>query len=332
MTEYIYSAVAGLFMAATILLLQPGAPAQQIVIEEREQASLSPANDREAAAVALLTALGNAQPSAGIVAEVVAWSIAEDGGSDAMSRNNPWNTTKCGFNMIGSINSDGGCGVGHYATFEDGIAANAATLEQGNFSEARAALLANDPEGFKQALWRSEWAASRYGGGANWPVYQLEETHGGSAPVSLQKCGFTDTMAIGEGSSFYSTGSGYWSGQYGGMHLGDDFVGNPGDPVYAPWDMTIDSVGEYTDPGRFGKNIQAHIVSDGYLFYAGHLIDVYVSAGQLVPACTQIGTLGATAGPHTHIKMAGSQAPIPCEGSEPGPNGCIDPMEYWQEH
>ena len=117
-----------------------------------------------------------------------------------------------------------------------------------------------------------------------------------------------------------------------GMHLGDDMVGNPGDAVYAPWDMTIDSVGEYTDPGRFGKNIQAHVVSDGYLFYAGHLIDVYVSAGQLVPACTQIGTLGATAGPHTHIKMASPGAPIPCEGSEPGPNGCVDPIEYWETH
>lgn len=146
------------------------------------------------------------------------------------------------------------------------------------------------------------------------------------------KCGFTDTMAVGDGSTFYSTGSGYWSGQYGGMHLGDDFIGAPGDPVYAPWQMTIDSVGEYTDPGRLGKNIQAHIVSDGVLFYAGHLIDVYVSAGETVAACTQIGTLGATAGPHTHIKLASPDAPIPCEGSPPGPGGCIDPMEYWETH
>ena len=319
--------------AVLYALYQIGAAPEAAPMQASVMSAAAPAaNERETAALALLTAIGNTQPSAEIVGAVVEWTIAEDGGSDALSRNNPWNTTKCGFNMVGAINSDGGCGVGHYATFEDGIAANAATLEQQNFSDVRAALLANDPEAFKSALWVSGWAESRYAGGSNWPHYQIEAAPAAPAAQTGQKCGFTDTMAVGEGSSFYSTGSGYWSGQYGGMHLGDDMVGNPGDAVYAPWDMTIDSVGEYTDPGRFGKNIQAHVVSDGYLFYAGHLIDVYVSAGQLVPACTQIGTLGATAGPHTHIKMASPGAPIPCEGSEPGPNGCVDPIEYWETH
>jgi hypothetical protein len=141
-------------------------------------------NERTATSIALLAAIGNEQPTPAIVAEVVIWSIAEDGGGGALRRNNPWNTTMCGFNMIGSINVDGACGVGHYATMEDGIAANAATLAQGNFSAVRAALLANDPQAFRHALWASPWAASHYGWGASWPV---EETRalGLPPPVSL---------------------------------------------------------------------------------------------------------------------------------------------------
>ena len=188
-----------------------------------------------------------------------------------------------------------------------------------------AALQANDPATAKTALIASPWAGSHYGGGISWPVYSVQ-----AAPAA--RCGYTDTNQVAEGSAFTSTGSPYWAGQYGGMHLGDDFIGNAGDPVYAPWDMTIDSVGRYDDPGRFGANIQAHIDADSTLFYAGHLIDVYVTGGQRVPACTKIATLGATAGPHTHIKLASPAAPVPCEGSPPGAGGCIDPMEYWNTH
>lgn len=162
--------------------------------------------------------------------------------------------------------------------------------------------------------------------------YGMEGTQVAYAPRVSSKCGYTDTMTVGENSSFYSTGAPAWSGQYDGYHLGADMVGNAGDPVYAPWGMTIDSVGRYDDPGRYGAFIQAHIVSDGYLFYAGHLIDVYVQAGERVSACTVIGTLGATSQPHVHIKLAGPSAPIPCEGSPPGLGGCLDPLEYWETH
>src|SRR5262245_46601536 len=64
-------------------------------------------NERERRALALLEALGNTQPTPEIVAEVVAWSIAEDGSNGAIDRNNPWNTTICGHNFVGAINSDG---------------------------------------------------------------------------------------------------------------------------------------------------------------------------------------------------------------------------------
>lgn len=336
MIAYIYSAIIGASLAGSILLWEarPHAAPAPAAAQAAQEApgAFTPTTDRESAALALLAAVGNAQPTLAMVAEVVAWSIAEDGGDGAMQRNNPWNTTMCGHNFVAAINGDGACGVAGYATFEDGIQANAATLAQSNFSEVRQALLSNDVEGFKAALWASPWASSHYNGGVDWPHYAIAAPAPALSSPAGKKCPYTATMQIGEGSSFSSTGSGYWAGQYGGMHLGDDFVGNPGDPVYAPFDMQIESVGEYTDPGRLGKNIQARFMSDHTLYYAGHLIDVYVSQGETVPACTIIGTLGATAGPHTHIKLAGPDAPVPCEGSPPGLGGCIDPMEYWETH
>lgn len=293
---------------------------------DAQQVTIVPANEREQWAVDFLSALGNAQPTGETIAMVVEWTIAEDGSDGAFSRNNPLNTTQPGFSENATINGDG---VKGYADRQAGLDAAVHTVTNGPYNDVVAALQANDPEGAKQALWASPWAGSHYGYGASWPRYQVEAQQ--SAPAG-RKCQYTDTMAIGEGSSFYSTGSGYWSGQYGGMHLGDDFIGNPGDPVYAPFDMQIESVGRYDDPGRFGANIQARFLADHTLYYAGHLIDVYVSNGQTVAACEVIGTLGATAGPHTHIKLAGASAPVPCEGSPPGEFGCIDPMEYWNSH
>jgi murein DD-endopeptidase MepM/ murein hydrolase activator NlpD len=148
-----------------------------------------------------------------------------------------------------------------------------------------------------------------------------------AAPAAQAKCPYTDTMEYSAG--FYSTGSGYWGGQWGGYHLGVDFVGPAGAQVYAPFSLSIEDVSRYDDPGRYGAFIQGRF-DDGTLFYAGHLIDVFVQEGTEVRACTVIGTLGATAGPHTHIKLAGPSAPVPCEGAEPGPYGCIDPIAYWE--
>lgn len=280
-------------------------------------------------ALQLLAALGNAQPSAETVAYVIAWSMAEDRGTDALNRNNPWNTTQQSSSVTMVINSDG---VKGYRTIEDGIAMTALTLSYGypGYADMREGLQTNDPERALRGLYASPWGTDADDVASIFHIELLPLLRQRSTLAT--KCGFTDTNQIGAGSGFWDTGSGYWSGQYGGMHLGVDLVGNPGDPVYAPWDMTIDSVGEYADPGRYGKNVQAHVVSDGYLFYAGHLIDVYVSAGQYVPACAVIGTLGATTGPHVHVKMASPAAPVPCEGSQPGPGGCVDPMAYWNTH
>lgn len=329
MTAYVYAAAAGIALATALLLLEPS-PAPAVAAQEPRTAlqAAAPSNDREAWAVDFLRALGNDHPTGETVGMVVAWTLAEDSGSGAFERNNPLNTTQPGFAENQTINGDG---VKGYADRQAGLDAAVHTVTNGLYDGVVAALQSNDPEAAKAALWASPWASSHYGWGTGWPAYQMEETQTVFLPAG-KKCPYTDTMAIGEGSSFYSTGSGYWSGQYGGMHLGDDFIGSPGDPVYAPFDMQIESVGEYTDPGRYGKNIQARFVSDGVLYYAGHLIDVYVFSGQTVAACEVIGTLGATAGPHTHIKLASPSAPVPCEGSPPGDGGCIDPMAYWEAH
>jgi murein DD-endopeptidase MepM/ murein hydrolase activator NlpD len=270
-----------------------------------------PATERERWAVALLAAIGNTQPTEDVVNEVVVWSIAEDGGAGALRRNNPWNTTMPGFHDDGCHMAD--C-VRRYPTPEDGIAATAATLAQGNFADVRAALLANDAVGFRAALWASPWAASHYSYGASWPDAE-EETRGG-------RCLPTITGAIA--ASFADTNSPYWAGQYGGMHNGTDYAGQSGDPVFAPFDLIVDDVGYYGDSGRIGYYVQARF-RDGYLFYAGHLGTVLVQVGQSVSACTQIGTIGEVF--HTHIKIAAPGKPEPCEAT-----GCDDFEQYYQEH
>lgn len=127
------------------------------------------ADPREQFALDVLRGVGNDAPTPQIVAFLMEWTVAEDGGDGALGRNNPLNTTICGHNAIGSINGDGACGVGHYATYEDGVSATVDTLAQGNFSGITAALQGNDPDAARAALWASPWASSHYGGGTGWP-------------------------------------------------------------------------------------------------------------------------------------------------------------------
>jgi murein DD-endopeptidase MepM/ murein hydrolase activator NlpD len=141
------------------------------------------------------------------------------------------------------------------------------------------------------------------------------------AQASAAKCRVTDTMAVT--AHFGDTRSGHWSGYAGGQHNGTDYAGNPGDLVYAPFGMTVEDVGYYGDPGRIGSYVQARL-DDGYLFYAGHLDQVYVDVGARVEACAPLGTIGGVY--HTHIKIASPDKPIPCEAT-----GCDDFEQYWSE-
>jgi len=308
MLRTLAAALFGATLGIAVLLLQPRAVAPQAA------SAPHPTNAREQWAVDLLARLGNTQPSADTLAMVVEWTIAEDGGDGALARNNALNTTLClPGRMTGAINGDGACGVQGYATWEDGIEATARTLEQQNFSAIRAALLLNDAEGARAALWASGWAASHYGYGAGWPR--------SAAVQSGAKCQVTDTMQVN--AHFTDTSSGYWAGQAGGMHNGTDYGGNPGDPVYAPFALTVEDIQYYADPGRIGWYVQGRF-DDGYLFYAGHLGATLVQVGERVEACRQIGTIGEVY--HTHIKINAPGEPEPCEAT-----GCDDFEAYWEQ-
>lgn len=246
---------------------------------QAEQRAYSP---RERAALSLLAAVGNEQPSSVMVAEVVAWSIAEDGGDGAIRRNNPWNTTMCGFNMIGAINADGACGVGHYATMEDGIGANAATLMQGNFSQVREALLANDVGAFRHALWASPWAASRYNGGLDWPAYQAE----GTQDVRVSSCPVDPCWQSGSG--------------YGASHPGIDLGATLGQSVYA----TQDGTAALSDTWPCGNGLM--ITQGDTQVLMCHLSAFAVEDGSAVLAGDLVayaGSTGLSTGPHVHYEV-----------------------------
>src|SRR4051812_22486620 len=87
--------LASLFGAVVVVKAHRAAPQ-----EARTGAqAFAPSTDREVWAVALLGRLGNAEPTAETVAMIVEWTLAEDGSDGALRRNNPLNTTKCGFNQ-----------------------------------------------------------------------------------------------------------------------------------------------------------------------------------------------------------------------------------------
>jgi hypothetical protein len=147
MTDYLYSAIAGLFLAGTILVLQPQ-PVQ--IVEETQWRVSSP---RERWAVDFLRELGNEQPSADTIAFVVAWQ-AEEG---TAARYNPLATSQ---DMEGAtlFNSHG---VKNYATYEQGIEATVKTLSYSytGYADVLEGLRTNNPALALSGLSSSPWAA-----------------------------------------------------------------------------------------------------------------------------------------------------------------------------
>lgn len=272
--------------------------------EDLPTADFVPSTWREQFAIDLLVRLGNDHPTTDIVAFVVEWTIAEDGGDGAALRNNPLNTTKCGFNNTGAINNDGACGVSGYATYEDGIDATVSTIEEPQYNDLLWGLQNNDYEAAFNGLIISPWAASHYNGGVGWPhvdVIVEMPNQQEFAQVSQQSGGkymVTDDMNVS--ADFYATGSPAWAGQ-GGMHYGVDYSAPQGSPVYMPFDCSFVMWGRYDDPGRMGDYIIC-IFGDGIEYYSGHL-DAYAQfqPGQIIPAGTMVGTTNVYN--HTHIQL-----------------------------
>lgn len=172
---------------------QPASVAAPITSDIAPQVSSDP---REQFALDVLRGVGNDAPSPEILAFLVEWTIAEDGGDGALNRNNPLNTTQPSTAETGSINADG---VRAYATYQDGLDATLHTLTNGFYDGVVVALQSNNPDAARTALWASPWAASHYGGGAGWPHVDAQVPLSGiaSTPISLAgDCGYNVQVAL----------------------------------------------------------------------------------------------------------------------------------------
>ena len=221
---------------------------------------------------------------------------------------------------------DGRCGVRNYTSREQGLQATVETIANGFYPSILTGLQTNQPE---LALNDGELGTWGTGGGSVREQYN-KILLSLAAPVVSNKCPVTQpSMQIN--AHFSDTNSEYWAGQVGGMHNGTDIGGDPGTPVYAPFDMTIEDIQYYSDPGRIGWYVQGRL-GDGYLFYAGHLGVTSVQVGQHITACTQIGTIGDVY--HVHVKIAPKEAPVPCEpyARPDGSPWCEDFEAYFANH
>lgn len=239
---------------------------------EETRGGYAPANDREAWALDFLAQLGNREPSGDTVTMVVEWTLAEDSGEGAFSRNNPLNTTQGGFEETQVINGDG---VRGYATREAGIDAAIHTVTNGLYNDVVLALLANNADAARRALWASPWAESHYGGGAGWPRYTSPRV----CPVD--PC--------------WQSGTGYSSG-----HPGVDLGATMGQPVYA----VMDGVAALSSTWPCGNGVMVSAGERQQLVC--HLSEFRVGDGATVRTGQQIGEAGSSGlstGPHVHYEM-----------------------------
>jgi murein DD-endopeptidase MepM/ murein hydrolase activator NlpD len=260
----------------------------EAVVAAAPEPDAAPTNDRERWAMDILAGLGNDRPTAATIAFIVEWTLAEDGGDGAMSRNNPLNTTQSGYNETATINGDG---VKGYESRQDGLDATIRTLSYGYYVDIVAALQNNDPAAAKTALIASPWASSHYNGGAGWPVYSVQ------TPPPAPRCPVDPC---------YQSGGGY-SADHPGVDLGATL----GQPVYA----TISGVAHTSQTWPCGNGVS--VTSGATMILMCHLSGFAVDDGAAVSAGDQVGAAGSSGqstGPHVHF-----------ERRESGSN--VDPLE-----
>ena len=111
------------------------------------------------------------------------------------------------------------------------------------------------------------------------------------------------TAAMKVGATFTSRGA-IWDFQ-GGQHLGTDYLGAQGTPVYAPYDMRYVTTGYYPPSANGGAETGFYVVGildDGSQYYSGHLQNVpSFHSGQIITAGTQIGETNQLG--HTHVQL-----------------------------
>lgn len=263
-------------------------------------------NAREDWAVALLTALGNAQPSADTVALVVAWQTGEN----TTARFNPLATSQ---EMDGAtvFNSHG---VKEYATFEDGIAATVKTLSYAydGYADILAGLQTNDPERAMAGLTRSPWAAEAgYGARvrALWGKTKDERRTviDERRTTNAAKAAPMPDWKARINSRFTTVDCRYWYMQTGCQHFGTDIMGDgEGTPFYAPYAGTYRACVDNGDSGPYvGKWIE-YTTDDGAELLINHFRDSpYCGApvGARIEAGALLGTMRADAN-HVHVQVS----------------------------
>lgn len=261
---------------------------------------------------ALAQDLGNAAPSPEILGWIDAWVQAEG----TAAANNPLATSQL---MPGSTvwNSDN---VQEYRTVEDGLQATVLTLRSNlpGYADIAEGIRTNDVQRAQDGLAASPWGTQA--------SLTAEMYNGASvaAPASGAKSIVTETMAVA--SHFDTIDCGAWGFQANCQHWGTDFVGSEGDPVFAPYDLTIIALGEYGPGPTWGQYVQGTL-PDGSVYYSGHLAGrSRFQIGETISAGTQIGQMNGYA--HTHIQLAppGNTGACAQDGS------CLDFEHYYATH
>lgn len=265
-------------------------------------------------AEALANDLGNPAPAPETIQWINAWIQAEG----TAATYNPLATSQP---MPGStrFNEDN---VQEYLSIEDGIAATVITLQSDHagYADIAEGIRTNDIQRAQSGLERSPWGTQADNVAE---IYNGTPTAPAAEPTGAKSV-VTETMAVA--AHFDTADCNAWGFQVGCMHWGTDFVGSEGDPVFAPYDITIIALGEYPPGPTFGQYVQGTL-PDGTVYYSGHLASrASVEIGQTIPAGTQIGTMNSLA--HTHIQLAppGNTGACAQDGS------CIDFEHYYATH
>jgi hypothetical protein len=252
----------------------------------------SPATDRDAWAIDLLARLDNSQPSADIVAFVVAWTRAEDGGSGAIDRHNPLNTTQ---DAPGAwpIN---GVGVKGYPDYETGMNATIETLTNGLYDPLVIGLQTNDAQLALQGLCASPWGTSCANVETLYNARQAhQETRTGTEAPWVGACP-VDPCVI-SGYTFNAA-----------THPGVDYGASAGQPVYATMDGVVSNAA-----GTWPGGNCAAVLAGEWSSLDCHLSAFALDDGALVRAGDVIGYAGATglaSGVHVHHEIRYNNASV----------------------
>lgn len=297
---------------------------------------ITPRNDREEWALAVLDAVGNTNPSLEIQAFMIAWQRAEGSSSSF----NPFNTTQpapgatC-YNSLPSMS----CGVKNYTSREQGIQATVDTLHcpcgGESYRKILNGIMSNDPELALQGLHGGIWGTS----GSHADQIYLEELsriraeYGTVSPSNIaiattSSAAPPDKLAWGNPladdrtvmTQGYGVGSHAPAEIWGGIDLALDGDGNgtaePGStqdaPVYATHNGTV-SAKANTWPG--GNCIL--LFGDGVRTTYCHLSAFAVVDGAVVTSGTliaRVGSTGNSSGPHLHYEVwINGKNTNPCE-------------------